>query len=142
MGFAIPVSLALAFAACQGSNSMSGPPANIASPAVNIAGLWSGSFQPDSASCTSSSATAVFQQDGANVTGNLTTSACGVAGLIKGTIHGETLIGSISLPGCKGGAVTGTIGAGEITLSVGDITKPLIAGEQPWMFGGAVNIRR
>jgi hypothetical protein len=122
------------------SNTMSGPTMNTGS--ANIAGTWSGSFQSDSSSCAASSASMTLQQDGSNVTGNLQTSTCGVAGLFKGTLNGSMLTGSIAMEGCIGGQLSGTVSNTGIALSVGDLTKPLITGDQVVMWGGVVTLRR
>ncbi len=139
----ISVSVALAALACQNSNSVTGPPSGNATPASSVAGSWSGTFQPnDSVTCSGSSAAATFQQDGSRVTGNLRTSDCGVSGYFKGTLMGNTLVGSIAMDGCVGGGVSGTVSGSAISLSIGDLTKPLITGETPVMTGGQVTLSR
>jgi hypothetical protein len=140
---AISVSVALAALACQNSNSVTGPPSGNATPASSVAGSWSGTFQPnDSMTCSGSSASATFQQDGSKVTGSLRTSDCGVSGYFKGTLMGNTLVGSIAMDGCVGGGVSGTVSGSAISLSIGDLTKPLITGETPVMTGGQVTLSR
>ncbi len=136
-------SVALAALACQNSNSVTGPPNGTVAPASSIAGSWSGTFQPDdSAACGGSSASATFQQDGSRVTGNLRTSDCGVSGYFKGTLMGDTLVGSIAMQGCIGGGVSGTVSGSAISLSIGDLTKPLVTGQTPVMTGGQVTLSR
>ena len=133
--------VALESSGCQGSNSVTGPATGTA--AVNIAGAWSGSFQSDDAmSCSSSGAVASFEQVGSNVTGNLTTSTCGVAGYFKATLAGNTLTGSVSMDGCIGGQFSGVVGPSGILLSIGDMTKPLITGDRVVFSGGVVTLRR
>jgi hypothetical protein len=141
-GLGLCATLALTFFGCRDSNSVAGPSNGTAS-AMNVSGTWSGTFQPnDSAQCGRSGATATFQQQGANLTGNLTTSACGVGGYFRGTIQGNTITGRIEMAGCTGGAVTGTVGASGLSLSVADLMKPLVLGDTPAMAGGMANLTR
>ncbi len=140
---AISVSVAVAAIACQNSNSVTGPPSGNATPAASIAGSWNGSYQPDdSMTCSGSSASATFQQDGSQITGNLRTSNCGVSGYFQGTLMGNTLVGSIKMDGCVGGGVSGTVSGSAISLSIGDLTKPLVTGQTPVMTGGIVTLSR
>jgi hypothetical protein len=139
----LSVSVAFAALACQNSNSVTGLPSGGAAPAASIAGSWNGTFQPnDSMTCGNSSASAIFQQDGSRVTGTLRTSDCGVSGYFKGTVMGDMLVGSVAMDGCVGGGVSGTVSGSAISLSVGDLTKPLITGETPVMTGGIVTLSR
>jgi hypothetical protein len=140
MRFGAFVTFALACLCCQDSNSVTAPTGTV-SPAAGIAGAWSGTFEANDSSCGKSSALATFQQNGANVTGNLKTSTCGVAGYFSGTLQGDTLIGSIKMEGCTGGEVSGIVGAAQISLSVGDLTKPLVT-DRPVMIGGIVTLHR
>ena len=134
---------ALAALACQNSNSVTGPSNNLASPAGNVAGSWSGTFQSDDMQgCGGSTATATFQQVGATVSGNVVTSACGVGGLFQGTLQGNTLMGKIAMEGCVGGGVSGTINGSEISLSISELTKPLVTLDKPVLMGGVVILRR
>ena len=133
---------ALAALACQNSNSVTGPSNNVA-PAGNVTGSWSGTFQSDDVqSCGASTATATFEQVGSTVTGNVVTSACGVGGLFQGTLQGNTLMGKIAMEGCVGGGVSGTINGSEISLSISDLTKPLVTFDKPVLMGGVVILRR
>ena len=139
---ALLLTVALSPLACQNSNSVTGP-SNVAAPAGNVTGSWSGTFQSDDMSgCGGSTASATFQQIGANVTGNLVTSTCGVGGLFIGTLQGNTLSGKIAMEGCVGGGVYGTINGSELSLSVGDMTKPLVTFDKTVMTGGVVTLRR
>jgi hypothetical protein len=139
---AVLLSIALAPFGCQGSNSVTGPPAGTVS-SSSVAGTWSGTFMSDDLlSCGGSTATATFEQVGSTVTGNLATSSCGVSGYFKGTVQGNMLIGSIAMAGCVGGGVSGTINGSELSLSISDLTKPLITGERPVMLGGDATLRR
>ena len=96
----------------------------------------------DLSSCSSSMATATFEQVGSTVTGNLATSSCGVSGYFKGTVQGNMVIGSIAMAGCVGGGVSGTLNGSELSLSISDLTKPLVTGERPVMLGGDATLRR
>lgn len=137
------LTIALAALACQNSSTVTGPSNNVAAPAGNVTGSWSGTFQSDdSLSCGASMATATFQQVGSTVTGNVVTSACGVGGLFMGTLQGNTLSGKIAMEGCVGGGVYGTINGSEISLSVSDLTKPLVTFDKPVLMGGVVTLRR
>ena len=133
--------LALAVSCSRESNSVSAPTGGAS--AMNISGAWTGTFHPnDSGRCASSTATATFQQQGANVTGTLTTSACGVGGYFRGTITGNTLMGKVEMAGCTGGGVNGTVTASGLSLSIGDLMKPLVLGSTPAMSGGSANLAR
>lgn len=135
------VSLMLGALGCQGSGSVTGPSTGTAT--ANIAGTWSGTFQSDDlTSCGNSPAVVTFQQDGANVTGNIETSACGVAGYFKATIAGSLLTGSISMQGCVGGQFSGTASGTTMSLSIGDMTKPLVTGDKVVLSGGVLTLRR
>jgi hypothetical protein len=140
---AVLLAPALAALGCQGSNSVTGPPAGTVSPSSSVAGTWSGTFLSDDLSrCGGSIATATFEQVGSTVTGNVTTSSCGVSGYFKGTVQGNMLIGSIAMAGCVGGGVSGTLNGSELSLSITDLTKPLVTGERPVMLGGDATLRR
>jgi hypothetical protein len=139
---AISVGVALAALACQNSNSVTGPPSGTVAPASSIAGSWNGTFAPDSSGCGNSSASATFQQNGSQVTGSLRTSDCGIAGYFSGTLSGNMLTGSIKMDGCVGGGVSGTVNGSAMSLSIGDLTKPLITGDTPVMTGGIVTLGR
>ena len=140
---ALLLTAALPSLSCQNSNSVSGPSNSVAAPAGNVTGAWSGTFQSDDMlGCGGSTASATFQQVGATVTGNLVTSSCGVGGLFQGTLQGNTLMGKIAMEGCVGGGVSGTINGSELSLSISDLTKPLVTFEKPVLLGGSVTLRR
>jgi hypothetical protein len=142
IGLVLGVMIALAFPGCQNSSTVTGPSTRV-SPVASLAGTWTGTFLPDdSTRCGGSSAVATFQQSGADVTGNISTSECGVAGYFKGTISGDLLTGRISMTGCVGGGVSGTISGSQLNISVGDLTKPLVTGDNVVMAGGAASLRR
>ena len=136
-----PVAILLAALGCQGSSSVTGPASGTA--AANIAGAWNGTFQSDDVTaCGNSSAFASLQQQGSEVTGTLKTSDCGIAGYFKGTLSGYTLTGSISMEGCVGGKFSGSVTTTGISLSIGDLTKPLVTGDAVVMSGGIVTLAR
>jgi hypothetical protein len=90
--------LAIALAAgCESSDTVTGaaaPPPN-----GNVAGTWTGTYLPDDViSCESGPAQATFQQEGAIVTGILSSpSDCGFANVsFQGTIRGNILEGTIT----------------------------------------------
>jgi hypothetical protein len=137
------VTIALVPIGCQGSYTVTGPPGGAVAPAANITGTWSGSYVSDDLTgCGSSTATATFQQNGATVTGLLSTSSCGVTGYFKGTVQGNLLTGSVAMEGCVGGGASGTINGSELSVAIGDLTKPLITGDRIIMYGGVVTFHR
>src|SRR5215475_6901747 len=101
--------LLVAVAGCSNdSNSMTGP--TTAPAGADITGAWSGGFESDDpSSCGNSTASATFQQIGSDVTGSLQTSECGVRGYFKATVSGTSVTGSVSMVGCAGGRLSGTI---------------------------------
>lgn len=134
---------AAASLSCQNANTMTAPTSSTAPPAAaNVAGSWSGQFQANDSSCAGTTAIASFQQNGSVVTGTVRTSACGVAGFFRGSIQGSALLGRLEQTGCTGGAVSGSVGGSVIRLSIGDMTKPLVTGDTPQMFGGTVILSR
>lgn len=127
---------------CQGSNSVTGPSGGAVA-AASIGGTWSGTYQSDdTASCGSSSATATFQQTGNIVTGNVSTSSCGVTGVFKGTIQGNLVTGTVAMEGCVGGGASGTVSGSQLVFSIGDMTKPLVTGDKSILYGGVVTFHR
>jgi hypothetical protein len=128
---------------CQGSSTVTGPSGGAAASTVNIAGSWSGSYQSDDAfGCGGSAATASFQQNGATVTGLVSTSSCGARGYFRGTVQGNMVLGAINMEGCVGGGASGIINGTEMSLSIGDLTKPLVTGDRIVMYGGVVTFHR
>jgi hypothetical protein len=127
---------------CQGSSTVTGPSGGAVASA-NIAGTWSGSYQSDDmVGCGTSSASATFQQTGNVVTGSVSTSKCGVTGIFKGTVQGNTVMGAVAQEGCVGGGASGTINGSDLVLSIGDMTKPLVTGDKSIMYGGVVSFHR
>jgi len=131
-------------AACQDSQTVTAPPAaGMTAAAAPVAGIWTGTFESDdSARCGSSSATATFQQNGNEVTGTISTSTCGVTGYFKGTIQGNALQGAVEMAGCTGGGASGIVTASGISLTIGDLTKPILTADKVVMAGGIVSLRR
>ncbi len=139
---ALLVAIALVPLGCQGSGTVTGPSGGAAA-ASNIAGTWSGTYTSDNMSgCGTSAATATFQQEGATVTGNVSTTSCGVTGHFKGTVQGNMVYGAVSMDGCIGGGASGTINGSELVLSIADLTKPLITDDKTIMYGGVVTFHR
>ena len=132
--------LTLVLACKDSSNMMTAP---VASPAVaNVAGTWTGTFHSDSNACASSQLTATFQQSGAQVTGTLSGTSCGSSGVFRGMVSGNELTGNIEMLGCSGGAVSATISGSGLSLSVGDLTRPIVSGTEVVMYGGAASLQR
>jgi hypothetical protein len=143
LGLALAMTALLTLLACQGSNTVTSPSTGTMPASANVSGTWSGSFSPnDSVRCGGSTATAVFQQSGAEITGNVSTSQCGVTGYFSGTMQGNVVMGKISMQGCTGGGVSGTVSGSQLSLSIGDLTKPLVTGDTPVMAGGIVTLHR
>ena len=136
--------LALIAGGCKDSNSVAGPSTGISSPAVaSIAGTWTGTFRPDSRKCSESAATASFQQTGAEVTGTFLTGSCGVTGRFHGTLRGNELTGQIAMQGCTGGVVSGNVSGPAVSLTVGDVTRLLVTGNEDVMYyGGVLSLHR
>ncbi|MGE5413661.1 MAG: hypothetical protein ACM3NW_05755 [Syntrophomonadaceae bacterium] len=86
--------------------------------------------------------TITLAQNGATVTDNWTTSARGPHGLLKATVAGNQLTGSIDMGGCTGGGVLGHLNGNALTLSIGDFYRPLVTENQVLMEGGAANLSR
>jgi hypothetical protein len=132
--------LALASFACQNSNAVTAPAS--AEPATSIIGEWSGTYVPASATCPVSTASATFRQDGAEITGILNASSCGVSGSFRGKLVSGQLVGRIEMRGCSGGGVSGTVTDSGLSLAIGDITRPLVTADEVVMFGGTAELHR
>ena len=132
--------LALTLACKDSSNMMTAP---VASPAAaNVAGTWTGTFHSDSNVCASSQLTATFQQNGSQVTGTISGTSCGSSGVFRGMVSGNELTGNIEMLGCSGGAVSATVSGSSLSLSVGDLTRPIVSGTEVVMYGGAASLQR
>ena len=139
LAFAAIAALALTLA-CNDSNAVSAPSSPM--PAAVVAGTWTGMFQSDSNMCASSQVTATFQQSGSQVTGTISGTSCGSSGVFKGMVSGNTLTGNIEMMGCSGGAVSATINGSSLSMTVGDLTRPIVSGTQVVMYGGAASLQR
>jgi len=137
------VAIALVPLGCQGSATVTGPSGGAAATTTSIAGNWSGTYTSDNMSgCGTSAATATFLQDGATVTGNVSTTSCGVTGHFKGTVQGNMVYGAVAMDGCVGGGASGTINGSELVLSIADLKKPLVTADKTIMYGGVVSFHR
>jgi hypothetical protein len=140
---AAALAIAATALACSDSKMVTAPTTGTGSTSsASLAGAWSGSFSAYESKCGSSAASATFQQTGSTVTGILSTSGCGVGGAFVGTIEGNSLFGNIKMQGCIGGGVSGTVTESGIALAIGDMTKPLVTGDQILMAGGVVSLHR
>src|SRR4029453_12602578 len=95
--------LVLTLACGKDSNTVVAPAA--ASPSVNLAGTWTGTYDSNAPGCATTPMTVTFAQDGATVTGSVTTNSCGPHGFFNATISGSTLAGRLEMSGCTGGGV-------------------------------------
>jgi hypothetical protein len=132
--------LALASFACKDSNAVTAPASSES--AASIIGEWSGTYAPASTACPVSTVSATFRQDGAEITGVLNGSSCGVSGSFRGKLISGQLVGRIEMQGCSGGGVSGTVTASGLSLAVGDITRPLVTADEVVMFGGTARLHR
>ncbi len=144
VSFPLLIAIALVPIGCRGSGTVTGPSGGSATAVTNISGVWSGSYISDDFNgCGASTTTATFHQDGATVTGPVSTgSSCGVSGYFKGTVNGNMVLGTVGKAGCVGGGASGTINGNEMSLSIGDMTKPLVTGDRIIMYGGVVTLHR
>jgi hypothetical protein len=135
--------LTLLASGCKDSNSVAGPSTVMAPPAAaSVAGTWTGTFRPDSTLCAESPATVTLEQSGSALNGTFTTGSCGVTGRFTGMVSGKAVSGKIDMLGCTGGAVNGNVNGTAVTLSVGDLTKPLVTGDEVVMYGGTLTLHR
>ncbi len=139
-GVAVAAALAMASVACSRSDAVTAPAA--APAGASVAGSWTGDFQPYSQSCAGSSVSARFEQNGSEVTGLFAADACGIRGAFHGTVAGNALTGRVEMPGCSGGAVSGTLNGSAIVMTIGDFTRPVVSGDSIVMYGGAASLHR
>lgn len=130
--------LALLPLGCNESNTITSP---VTAPAMSLAGAWSGTYRSHGA-CGAAPASATLEQEGSQVTGIFRAASCDIGGVLSGTVQGNVFVGKVSMTGCTGGAVSGTISGGNLTLTVGDFYKDLVAGDQEVMPGGSVTLQR
>ena len=131
--------LAASFA-CKDSNSVAGP--GVAPAVASLAGTWTGTYSSKAPSCPATPVTISFAQDGAEVTGSVTTNACGPHGFFKAAVSGNSVTGKIDLGGCTGGGVLGEIHGNVLSLSIGDFYQPLVTENEVVIVGGAVTLSR
>ena len=115
--------IGLAAAACNDSSNMVSGPAVAQPPAADLTGNWSGTFHSDSKGCSSAPINASLSQSGAAVSGHIVASGCGIDGHFVGTLQGNLLQGAVKMPGCNGGAVTGTLSGSTLNFQIGDMVK-------------------
>lgn len=139
-GAALALSLPLFALSCSKSDSVTNP---MTSPAASVdaGGNWSGTFQANTAGCTSP-VTVTLQQNGGNVQGIFAADACKIRGAFIATMSGNMVNGKIEMSGCKGGAVIGTVSASSATLSVGDFWSPSDFGDKILLYGGEVTLHK
>ena len=130
----------LSLSSCGKSDSVTGP---MSSPAagVSLAGAWSGSFQANTAGC-SSPVTVTIQQNGSDVSGIFAADGCKIRGALIATLSGTKLTGKVEMTGCKGGAVYGTASASSMSVQLGDFWSPSDFGDKILLYGGAVTLRK
>jgi hypothetical protein len=129
--------------ACNESSNMVTGPTGTAS--VNITGTWSGTFRSGAAGCSAVPMTATFSQSGSQVSGNVMATTCGLTGgHFHGTLTGLQLTGAVGMQGCTGGAVSGSVSADgkSISISIDDLKKPLVTGDQVVAPGGDVTLAK
>jgi hypothetical protein len=131
--------LLVASLACKDANSMTGP---VAPTVASLAGTWTGTYSSKAPSCPATPVTITLAQNGAQVTGSVTTNACGPHGFFKATVSGNSLTGNIDLGGCTGGGVLGEIRGNALSLSIGDFFQPLVTEDKVVIVGGAVTLSR
>ena len=140
-GLVVVGALTLLSLACKDSNTVTDP---MSSPmgAANVAGTWTGTFHSDSSACASSQLIAKFVQNGSQVTGTLSGTSCGSSGVFKGSVSGNQLTGTIEMLGCTGGGVSATVSGSGLDLTIGDLTRPIVSGQEVVMYGGAASLQR
>jgi len=126
---------------CKDSSNMVTSPTTTVAPA-GVSGTWTGTYRSDMMNCASAPVTLTLQQSGANVTGTFTTSSCGPNGSFRGTVQGSQLVGAVEMLGCTGGAVNGQIGPSGMSITVGDLYRPLVTGTQVVAAGGGASLNR
>ena len=133
----------IAASACNDSSNMVTGPTVAAG--ANITGTWSGTFHSGAAGCSAVPMVASFSQNGNEVSGNVMATSCGLTGgHFHGTMTGLQLTGAVGMQGCTGGAVSGTVSSDgrSISLSMDDLKKPLVTGDQVIAPGGDVTLAK
>ena len=131
---------ALAVSCSKDSNTVAGPASGPVM-AANVAGTWTGAYQPESsAPCAGSTMTIELHQSGADVTGTVH-STC-INGGFRGHVTGSQVSGNVDMVGCTGGAFTGSLQGSSLTVIIGDFYKPLVTEDQVTMPGGNATLSR
>ena len=140
---ALPVaaSAVILVVACNdSSNDVAGPAMGAV---ADVSGNWSGDFDSYApASCASRTTAVSLTQTGSEVHGTFKVVGCGIDGVFRATVSGNYVTGSVGMLGCTGGAVSGRLENGSLSLTVGDFRKELIAGEAEVLAGGLVRLQR
>jgi hypothetical protein len=126
---------------CKDSSNMVSAPTTTVAPA-SVSGTWTGTYRSNLMTCANAPVTLSLQQSGANVTGMFTTSSCGPNGTFKGTVQGSQLVGAVDMLGCTGGAVNGQISPSGMSITVGDLYRPLVTGTSVVAAGGGASLNR
>ena len=127
--------------ACGDSNDVAGPgPVGVQ---ADLSGNWSGQYNSNTPSlCSNAMATASWQQTGNQVRGAFKVAGCGIDGTFVGTVAGNRVTGSVGMLGCTGGGTNGQLENGQLSLTISDFRKELIAGDAEVLAGGTVVFRR
>jgi hypothetical protein len=134
--------LSILVTACNESNDVAGPgPVAVG---ADLSGEWSGQFDSNVPSlCTGGGqASASLTQTGNEVRGFFKASGCGISGAFRGTVHGQTVTGSVEMLGCTGGGLSGRLENGVLTIGIADFTKELVSGDAEVFPGGQVRLQR
>ena len=117
--------------------------APVASPAVaNVAGTWTGTFHSDSNACASSHAHGDVPAERRPGHRHAVRHVLRQLGRLQGHGERQSADGNIEMLGCSGGAVSATISGSGLSLSVGDLTRPIVSGTEVVMYGGAASLQR
>jgi hypothetical protein len=111
----------LASAACNSSDTVTGPSSGGVGPPVNLAGTWTGTYWVnDDLDCDPTvglAASATFEQNGTHVRGPLTAPGpCGLSYTFEGEVRGKTVNGTISAGGFHGIA-SGVLADGVLRMT-------------------------
>jgi hypothetical protein len=130
---------AMLSAGCHESNDVTGP----AMASLDVSGNWTGQFDSYApASCSDRSTAVSLTQTGNEVRGSFQVIGCGINGTFKANVTGDRVTGSVGMPGCTGGAVSGQMDGAALSLTIGDFKKDLINGDVEVLPGGLVRLQR
>ena len=137
----IAAAASILLAACSDSNDVAGPgPVGMN---VDLSGDWNGHYLSNTPSlCSNSAATASWQQTGNQVRGAFKVAGCGIDGTFVGTVDGNRITGTVGMLGCTGGGTNGRLENGQLSLTISDFRKDLIAGDTEVLAGGTVVFQR